>query len=179
MKLSRIVLAAASAAALFQAQAAQAAQACITEAEITGMMAFALPSALQGVSNTCRPHLSADGFFATGGNAMIQRYAAGKNAAWPTAKAAFMKFGAAEDPSIAKTLGNLPDAALQPFVEATMAEMIGSKVNPADCANVERLTALLEPLPPENTAGLFGVIMALVGKNGAKGGKSPNICPAT
>jgi hypothetical protein len=54
MKLSRIVLAAASAAALFQAQAAQAAQSCITEAEITGMMAFALPSALQGVTSTCR-----------------------------------------------------------------------------------------------------------------------------
>lgn len=177
MKLAQSLFAAAAALSLVQAQAAAAATApCITEQEITGMMAFAMPSILQGVTNTCRPHLASNGFFATGGPAMITKYSARKDANWPLAKAAFIKFGSEKDPNVGKTFEALPDAALQPFVEAMMGEMIGAKIKPEECRNFERVAGLLDPLPPENTAALIGVIMSLVGSKSK--GSGPNICPA-
>lgn len=176
MKLAQSLFAAAAAVSLIQAQAAAAAVPCITEQEITGMMAFAMPSILQGVTDSCRPNLASTGFFATRGGSMIQRYSAQKDANWPLAKAAFIKFGSEKDPDAGKTIGALPDEALQPFVEAMMGEMIGSKIKPGECRNFERIAGLLEPLPPENTAALFGVIMGVVGDKSK--GSGPNICPA-
>lgn len=176
MKPIKSLLVVGAALSLVQAQAHAATQTCITEQEISGMMAFALPAALEGVQTSCGRHLARDGYFATRGPDLIARYSARKDAAWPMAKQAFIKFGSEKDPKAKKVFESLPDAALQPFVEAMLSEMIGSEVKPDQCNDYERLASLLDPLPPENTAALFGVILSMVGNK--PGGKSPNICPA-
>lgn len=176
-KPTKTVMAFAAALSLLSAEA-HAAQTppCVTEEEVSGMMAFAMPSALDGITRACRPHLAGNGYFATQGTALVSRYAARKDAAWPMARRAFVKFGSERDPKAAETFEMLPDAALQPFVEAMMSQMIGSDVKSKDCANYERLASLLDPLPPENTAALFGVILGIVGNKPGKSG--PKICPA-
>ena len=81
--------------ALTQAQVAQAAD-CLSEPEVNGLISFALPSVLDGTIKACKPHLAADGYFATRGGEFVARYAARKGN-WPIAKAAFLKLGTSGD----------------------------------------------------------------------------------
>jgi len=177
-KFHRPMAAAVATAALLQVQVAQAAApVCITEQEVSAMAAFSMSSVLEGTMNSCRPHLAANGYFATSGQQLIGRYAARKAAAWPGAKSAFLKFGSEKDPEMLSTVGSLPDAALQPFVDAMLSEMVASKIKPAQCRPVERMAMLLSPLPPENMADIIGYVIALAGDKPAKAG-TPRICPA-
>ncbi|WP_157083187.1 hypothetical protein [Novosphingobium lentum] len=176
MRIPRTVLVAGAIAALVQTQAAQAA-ACLTETELTGMAAYAMPSVLDGAMASCKPHLAANGYFATQGPALVARYAARKDAAWPAAKAAFLKIGSAKDAKMTDTVKALPDNALQPFVEAMVAQMVGSGIKPDQCQAIERASRILAPLPPENTAELVAFIVAVADK--PKPGKTADIplCP--
>lgn len=134
---------------------------CLTRSEATAVAAFAMPSLLEEVASTCRPHLAADGFLATDGPAMIGRYAAGKDAAWPLAKSAFLKIGAQRDPGMARLAGALPDSAVKPMIEGLIGKVAAQSIKPADCATVETVASLVDPLPPENATQLFGLLASL------------------
>lgn len=170
MKLSRTIFATGALIALAQAQVAHAAanNACLSEAEVGGMISYALPSVLDGAMKACKPHLSSSGFFATRGSAFAGQYAARKDASWPIAKNAFLKLGDTKDASLNNTLKALPDSALQPFVEAMVSEMVGGEIKPDQCTAIERGVRILSPLPAENTAELitFVVVLADKPKNG-------------
>ncbi|WP_292628877.1 MULTISPECIES: hypothetical protein [unclassified Novosphingobium] len=169
----RSTFVAAAALALCQgqlAQAATAAEACISENEMTGLVGFALPSALDGAMRGCKPHLATTGYFATRGGEFLERYAARKDANWPMAKSAFLKFGGSGDAKMKDTFSKLPDEAVKPFVEAMVSEMVGSEIKPGQCKAIERGVRLLAPLPPENTAELVSFILTMA--PGAKGSKA-------
>jgi len=177
MRVSRIVLAIAALGAVFQSQVA-AAQSCLTERELNGLVTFALPGLMDSTIRTCRPHLAPGGYFATQGPALLGRYAAGKDAAWPVARGALMKIGTDKDAQTMDMVRKLPDNALQPFAEAMIAEMVAGKVKADQCVAIERGARLLAPLPPENTAELITFIVSLVDK--PKPGKKADLslCPA-
>lgn len=173
---TRKFIAAAALVAMCHAHTAFAQQ-CITEGEMTGLAAFALPSVMTGTMRTCRPHLSADGFFATEGDKLIGRYATGRAGSWPAAKAALLKLGGKQG-EMDETIARLPDEALQPFAEAMVTEMVGSGIKPDQCVAIERAARLLAPLPPQNTAELVTFMIATVAK--PKPGRKADIpiCPA-
>lgn len=183
MKLFRPIAAFAAAAALTGAQSAAAATTpCLTEGDVTAVAAFAMPLVLDGTMQKCRPHLAADGYFATQGQSLVARYAANKDGTWPAAKQAFLKFAAEGGDDAMKSVANLPDAALQPFVEAMVTEMFSTKVavKPAQCKQIERAAWLLSPLPPENTSELIGFIVAMTqqGKTAQQqAGDKIKLCP--
>ncbi len=171
MALSRTVFALGAACALAQGQlvyAATNAETCLSEAEVGGLVGYALPSVIDGAMKACKPHLSTTGFFATRGPAFAGQYAARKSVNWPIAKNAFLKLGGTKDASISSTLKALPDSALQPFVEAMVSEMVGGEIKPDQCTAIERGVRILSPLPAENTAELitFVVVLADKPKNG-------------
>lgn len=168
MALSRTVYILGAALALAQGQIAHAADTCLTEAEVGGLVGYALPSVINGTMKACKPHLSANGFFATRGATFAGQYAARKDANWPIAKNAFLKLGSTKDASMNNTLKALPDAALQPFVEAMVSELVGGEIKPGQCTAIERGVRILSPLPAENTAELitFVVVLADKPKNG-------------
>jgi len=176
MRPARSLFALLAAAALVQSQAAAAQAQCLTEPELSGMAGFTLPSVLQGVMTKCQPSLSPHGFFATRGDAMIARYAQDKDAAWPAAKAAFMKFGADKDDKTMKQVARLPDDKLKPFVEGMVEQMVGDEIKPSSCVAIERVAGLLDPLPATNTAQLVGFILALVGQDKKGGSSKLNVC---
>lgn len=176
MRPARSVFALLAATALVQSQADAAQQQCLTEPEIAGMAAFALPSVLQGVMTKCQPSLSPRGFFATGGQAMVARYAAGKDAAWPAAKVAFLKFGADKDDKTMQQVSRLSDDALKPFVEGMVEQMVGDEIKPSSCVAIERVSGLLAPLPANNTAQLIGFIVTLVGQGKQDGRSKMTVC---
>src|ERR1043166_10150013 len=87
-----------AAAALSLALPAQAiAQQCLAEADGQAMAAFALPSAVNGVIEQCAPVLPAGSFLRSEGPGVVARYAAGKQAAWPAAKRAFLQMASEKD----------------------------------------------------------------------------------
>ena len=172
-----------AAGSLLTAQAASAAAPCVTEPEVSGMLAFAMPAMLQDISQTCRPHLSSNGYLAVKGPALIARYSARKAVAWPVAKGAFLKLSGKQNPQMAQVIGNMPDSALQPFVEAMAGELVGGRFKPSHCGTFERLASLLDPLPAEYTTQLLGTLIGLVqrGSSMTKGSKSAalpfDMCP--
>lgn len=167
MKISRFALAVSACLALFQTQLAQAATAaapCLSEAEVTALVGFALPSVIDGTMKSCKPHLSSNGYFATRGSEFLDRYATRKAANWPMAKSAFIKLGSSKDSKMTDAIANLPDEAVQPFVEGLVSEMVGSEIKSDQCTAIERGVRLLSPLPPENTAELVSFILVLSSK---------------
>ena len=167
MTISRFVLAAGAGLALFQTQLAQAATSpapCLSEGEVTALVGFALPSVINGTMKSCKPHLATSGYFATRGEEFLGRYAARKDANWPTAKAAFLKLGSSKDAKMVDTIANMPDEAVKPFVEGIVSEMVGSEIKPDQCTAIERGVRLLSPLPPENTAELVSFVLVLSSK---------------
>jgi len=171
MNLYRTVFTAGAVLAMAQGQlahAATSAEGCLSEADVSGLVGYALPSVIDGAMKACKPHLSTTGFFATRGSAFAGQYAARKDANWPVAKDAFLKLGGTKDASLNATLKALPDSALQPFVEAMVSEMVGGEIKPGQCTAIERGVRILSPLPAENTAELitFVVVIADKPKNG-------------
>lgn len=181
MRLSRNLLALGAGLAMAQAQVAQAANAapdCLSEVEMNALVGYALPSVIDGAMKACSPHLSPNGYFATRGSEFLGRYASRKDANWPLAKAAFLKLGSSKDAKLVDTVKDLPDAAVQPFVEAMVSEMVGDQIKPDQCTAIERGVRILSPLPPENTAELITFVVILADKPKAGKATSLPICQA-
>lgn len=148
---------------------------CLQPAEFAAFSAYALPSAIRGAQLRCDPVLGKAAFLATGGDKLAARYDAGKAAAWPTAKAAFLKIGS--DRQTAELFRTLPDQNLQPLVDSLITGMVVQQL-PADrCAALDRLLMLLSPLPPSSTSEIVTIVFDLAGRDGrAKIGKFA-VCP--
>lgn len=181
MNLFRTFFTAGAVLALTQGQLAHAAtnaDGCLSEAELGGLVGYALPSVINGTMKACMPHLSPSGFFATRGTAFAGQYVALKDSNWPVAKNAFLKLGGTKDASLNSTLKALPDSALQPFVEAMVSEMVGGEIKPGQCTAIERGVRILAPLPAENTAELITFIVMIADKPKAGKPSSLPICKA-
>ncbi|WP_421847044.1 hypothetical protein [Novosphingobium sp.] len=180
MSLMRNVIWGAALASLGMAEVAVAQEpACLTEHEVTSLVTYALPVVMDGAMKTCRPQLSPQGYFATQGSSLVQRYAALKGAAWPEARAAMLKLGG-NDAKLKDVVSNLSDEALQPFAEGLVSAVVTKGIKPDQCKAIERATRLLSPLPPENTAELVTFILVVADKPKAGSAKKSDlpICPA-
>lgn len=160
--------------------AAQAAEPpCLTPAEFTALSNYALPSIITGTAERCAASLPADAWLRRNGNQLAARYAVGKPAAWPTAKAAFFKIGGATaNADAANLLRTLPDSSLQPMLDGLISGMVGQQVPPERCGVIDRLVRLLAPLPPENTAELIAVAAGLGARSGRAKVGNFRICTA-
>ena len=146
----------------------------MSPAAVQSAVRYSLPHLLSGVRASCSSKLSANGYLATQGDALLARFSQGSEAAWPAAKSALMQLGAKEEKGMGAMLGQMPDSALKPFVDATISTMVATKLKPENCGDVERGLELLAPLPPENIAGLVGFVIEMAErddkKKDAKGG---------
>jgi hypothetical protein len=180
MKSVKIGLSALVLMALSGAQAAQAqAQQCVTEAEVSALAIYAVPSAIKGVQTGCAASLTSSGFLATGGNTMATRYAALGDETWPQAKRVLLQFATkAADEGSASQLGEmtdlfdtLPDQAVRPLIDAVILQKVAQEVKPGSCRNVERVLSVLSRFDPRDTGALVGVILSVVDL------KEPRLCP--
>ena len=153
-------LAAIAAIAAFALPASAQAQ-DMSPAAMQAAVRYSLPHLLSGVRATCGSKLSADGYLATEGDALLARFSHGSDAAWPAAKTALMQLGAKDEKGMGAMLGQMPDSALKPFVDATISTMVATKLKAENCGDVERGLELLAPLPPENIAGLVGFVIEM------------------
>lgn len=173
-----LLILAAAAAAMIPAVAEAAEPPCLTPSEFTSLATYALPSAITGASQRCAASLPRTAFIERDAVQLAQSYSAAKAAAWPGAKAAFLKVGSTINPQAQDVFRTLPDNALQPLVDGVIVGVVSEKLPLDRCAAVDRLVTLLSPLPPQSTAELIGLAVGLGSKPGPhKLGKFA-ICPA-
>lgn len=145
----------------------------LSPAAMQAAVRYSLPHLLSGVRATCGPKLSPKGYLATQGDALLARFSQGSEDAWPAARTALLQMAAKEEKGMGQMLGQMPDAALKPFVDATISAMVASKLKLENCSDVERGLELVAPLPPENIAGLVGFFIEMAEREDrAKGAKS-------
>ncbi len=150
---------------------------CLTAHEFTALATYALPSAITGAVEHCSPTLPADAYLRTDGSGLAARYAANKDAAWPTAKAAFLKLAGGANPNVSDLTKNLPDATLQQIVDTAIVTKISEVLPVERCSTVSHLVKLLAPLPPESTAGVIALTIGLGASSGHNRIGKITVCP--
>ncbi|GEM_PF-696405 len=163
--------------------AALAQQQCVTEAEVSAMTIYAVPSMVKSMQTRCGPRLAANGFLATRGLEFAGRYAALQERVWPRAKSGLLKLIASQALAEASArnqntrglemIGGLPDQAVRPFVDALIVQELGPRIELANCGKIERVMQAVAPIDPEVSAGLIGLVMGLAQP------PSISICPET
>ena len=164
--------------ALTAAQPPASAAPCLTAREFTALSIYALPSMIAGTTRTCSAVLPAGAFLRSGGDQLAQRYAGSRDRTWPEARAAFLKMTAAKDPDAARLLGGMPDDTLRQLADAAVSGIVSGQIKPASCPTIDRVLALLAPLPAENTGELIAVAVGLGSKAGQPRLGAVTICKA-
>jgi hypothetical protein len=158
-------IAAIAALAALALPAAAQARADLSPEATQAAVRYALPHLLAGIRSSCGPKLAQSGYLARNGAALLDRYSQGSEAAWPAARTALMALGGEKNAEMAQMLGQMPDSALKPFVDATISSMVATRLKVEDCDEVERGLELLAPLPPENIAGLAGFLLEMADRD--------------
>ena len=165
-------LAAAALALVSQPALAQAQRDCISEAEVSAMVIYAVPSALRGVQSRCGANLAPNGFLATNGARLAQRYAAASDANWPRALSGLNRMvGSGELKQQAPIqLDQLPPELVRPLFDEMIAQKVATQVAVTDCRRIERAAEAFSPLEPEELGRISAVVLNLVGVD------KPKIC---
>jgi hypothetical protein len=150
---------------------------CLMPGEFTALATYALPSVVSGAVQRCSATLPADTFLRTDGAGLVARYAAGKDAAWPGAKAAFLKLVDGASPGTSDITRNLPDATLQQIVDTAVVTKVSDALPVERCGTVNHLVKLLAPLPPESMAGVIALAVGLGASTGHSRIGKITVCP--
>lgn len=158
--------AAATAIALCSTSALQADPgACVTSAEMHGMVAYFLPVVLDSVAKNCSAFTPASSYLRAGLPGLEVQLREGREAAWPMARSAFFKLGGRKN---AHTMASLSDDALRPLVD----DMLGSKfsipVDTAKCGEVNDIAEALAALNAPQTVHLIATILSTAARKDNK-----------
>lgn len=132
----------------------------LSEEELSGLVLAAMPSVLQGIQARCRQVLDADAFMLARAEALDRRLTAAATAAWPSAVHSIARIAANGNPAMGEVLANMPPETLRPMLHEFVAGMINTRVRTDQCARIDQVLALLEPLPPANLARLLAIAIA-------------------
>jgi hypothetical protein len=151
---------------------------CLTAREFTDLSSYALPSIITGTAQRCSAALGPEAFLKRGGHALAARYTAAKPAAWPGAKAAFVKLSGGIHADALGVFKALPDDKLQPMVDTLVEGLIAQQVPVERCRAIDTAVRLLAPLPAQNTAELIALAVGLGSRSGGGRLGQISICPA-
>ncbi len=138
------------------------AQSCLNQQEAEALVTFALPTAVRAVTSKCTPVLPATTALVQSGPVIAARYQVDADKAWPMARL-----------EVAKALG---DSVARGLIDGAIGTGLVEKLKPSDCAKVDRIVDILQPLPTRNMALLITTLMEL--GQAEKQKKSPfKMCP--
>lgn len=133
---------------LAAALASPAPRPCLTRAEAETMALVAMPEIIRQTGVACATQLPVASLVRQPQSALLRRYDAEADRAWPGARAAIVKLS---DPQAAVLLGS---QFARPLLTTLIAPLIVGRIAAKDCGTIDRLVTLLEPLPPRNAAGV-------------------------
>ena len=142
----------------------------LTEGEAAAVTRFAMPRAFQSVQQKCRTALSRSAYMYARGDSLLGRLQDASAGSWDAAHGAIVRMAASENPQMQGILSRMPREALQPFVDEMIAGMLVSRLQTENCAQIDRVLSLLDPLPPQNLADLIALVVVEAQKS--KKGKS-------
>ncbi|HEU0067092.1 MAG TPA: hypothetical protein VFQ57_07630 [Sphingomonas sp.] len=128
---------------------ASAQQSCVTDGEAQAFAAVAMPAIIRETGRVCAANLPATSLVRQPRSDMLTRYDAEADRAWPTARGAIVKLS---DPMVE---GLLQSDYARPLITALLVPQLVGRIAVSDCPAIDRLTTLLAPLPPRNTAGVI------------------------
>jgi hypothetical protein len=125
---------------------------CTNGAEVRDLMLSFAPAAFGSVRAQCAAGLPASSPLQDN-SAMMVRYKAAAQAAWPRGKAALLKL-LPHDKKEADAQ-KIVDALTPEMVEALVVPQLVKTIGPGDCRDIDRLVTLLEPMPADNLGDLI------------------------
>jgi hypothetical protein len=137
---------------------------CITGPEAESLTLVAMPDIIRETGLVCETQLPAASILRRQSSALLERYQIEADRAWPAARAAIVKLS---DPAVDALLDS--DFA-RPLLTTLLVPQIVGRIAPRDCGTIDRLVALLEPLPPRNTAGIVVETLRYLKSQKARGG---------
>jgi hypothetical protein len=140
-----------------------AAAPCLTPREAETIALVALPEIVRETGRICAGRLPASSLIRRGAGPFLAKYQAAADAAWPDARIAIAKLS---DPAVSMLLAS--DYA-RPVLTSLLVPLLVGRINTNDCGTIDRLTTLLEPLPPRNTAGVVVTTLQFLRAEKAKG----------
>ena len=166
--------------AAFPGPAHAANASCLSGEEAQAIALALLPEALEATAQTCAPTLPEGSLLKRADAPLFERYRASREPATPLAQSAIARItGMAGNKQVA--------AASLDLVRAMILPSLSKEIKTHDCGAINRMIELLEPLPPENLAGVFATILQITARDearkAAREGKQPadksglNICP--
>lgn len=176
MTARRMIAPLAALTALASAQTAQAQQqACVSPADLSDAVTYAMPIAFDAVRTTCASRLDRRGFVAARGEAYIAQFRARQATAWPGALRMLRVFMAGEDTGgtdVGALIAGMPAETVRPFVDGLISQLLTEEIKPQDCARIERGIEVMSPMPADNLGPLIAFIVELSDV------KDPKICPS-
>ena len=157
-----------------QAAAPVPAHPCMSPAELRGMVAYVLPSAMSTLIERCRPGLPKGASLLGRGGQLLAEFEAGRAAAFPLARQAFAKFSDTGDKNTTAIMLTMPDETLRPIVDDTLATKLVGSIAVKDCADIDQVFATLTPMPASNFIDLITQVVTI----GARDDKKMSVCPA-
>ena len=145
--------------------AAAAQQSCVTEEEVSAIAIYSVPGLVQAVRLRCGSELSPSGYLARQGDTLTTRYVAIQPRVWPRAKSGLLKVLAVKSSQGSQNLdmlGNLPDNAVRPLVDALIVQELSPKIATRNCGRIERAMQVAAPIDPEVAGTLLGVVAGIV-----------------
>jgi hypothetical protein len=127
----------------------------LTEEEMAVVARVAMPAAFRSLQTKCDPVLDADAYMFARGETLHRRLLATSNTAAPGATQVIARVASRSNPAMGQMLAGLSPEALRPFVNEMVAGLVISRVETDQCARIDRVLEMLEPLPPENLAQLM------------------------
>jgi hypothetical protein len=146
---------------------ASAQQTCVTEAEVSAVAIYSVPSLIQAMRLKCGNELSSSGYLGRRGDSLAGRYAALQTRVWPRAKSGMLKVlagqaRAGQGRELMSTVSTLPDEAVRPLVDAWIVQETSAKIPVANCRRIEWVIEAMAPIDPEVAGGVLGAIVGLV-----------------
>lgn len=142
----------------------------LDEAEVNAVALYAIPHAFRALQTRCGAQLPGNAYIRTRGDDLGTRLDRASRGRFPAARAAMTRLVTSENPQMAVLIEQLPADNVEPLVRELIAGKVQSEVPLADCGKIDRVLALLDPLPPENLAALMGVVVLETQNRAAAGG---------
>ncbi|MFC3099418.1 hypothetical protein [Altererythrobacter lauratis] len=141
----------------------------LNEEEMATFALAAMPAALRSVQARCRPVLDADAYMFAQSDTLTRRLTATSDRAFPGAARSIARIAARGNPAMGEIMAGMPPETLRPLLDEFVAGMVTQRVDPSRCDSIDRVLALLDPLPPENLARLAAIAMTEAQANPAAG----------
>lgn len=138
---------------------------CITDTEMHALVGYMLPTALKDVGTKCGPFLPETAYLRSGLAPKITALESGRNAAWPGAKSAFLKFTDEKD---VRTLKGVSDKQLRPLLDGFLETAMPIKVGADQCGEINDIAEAMAPLSAPETVHLVSKILSAAARNDRK-----------